>query len=166
MGEFVTLALDLGSTFGWSLGKNGEIVGSGELTLVPGASNLHPGHRWLKFQEWLFQFKDVNEILYEDVMFFGQNGHKAARVYCGLLAVVQTFCLVHGIRMRCLSPSTVKAEFAGDGRADKIRMCDVALNLGWKNGKRGTDINNNECDAIALMWVIFNRDRKQPRLAA
>jgi Holliday junction resolvasome RuvABC endonuclease subunit len=165
MGEFVTLSLDLGTTFGWSLGINGQIVRSGELTLAPGASTMHPGHRWLKFQEWLFQFKDVNEILYEDVMFFGQNGHKAARVYCGLLAVVQMFSLVHGIRVRCLSPSAVKSEFAGSGRADKFRMCEVAINLGWKNGKRGTDVNHNEVDAIALMWVIFNRDKKCPRFS-
>lgn len=165
MGEFVTLALDLGSTFGWSLGINGQIVRSGELTLVADAANLHPGHRWLKFHEWLHQFKAVNEILYEDVTFFGQNGYKTARVYCGLLSVLQTFCLVQGIRMRCLTPSSVKAEFAGSGRADKFKMCDVALNLGWPNGKRGTDINHNEADAIALLWVIYNRDKKNPRFA-
>lgn len=165
MGEFVTLALDLGTTYGWSLGINGQIVRSGELTLATDSQKLHPGHRWIKWQEWLYQFRDVNEIVYEDVTFFGTNGYLTARVYCGLLAVLQTFSLQHGIRLRCLSPSAVKKEFAGNGRADKKMMCDVAINLGWKNGKRGTDINHNECDAVALLWVIYNRDRKNPRFA-
>lgn len=164
MGDFTSLSLDLGSTTGWALGVDGVIVSSGEVSL--GSSDQHPGHRWLRFGEFLFQHKEVDEILYEDVMFFGQNGHKAARVYCALLGKLQEFALVHGKRLRCLGPSTVKAEFAGNGRAKKIEMCTVACNLGWKNGAKNTELLNNECDAIALLWVVYKRDLKQPRFAS
>lgn len=164
MGGFTTLSLDLGSTTGWALGTDGVIVSSGEVSL--GNSEQHPGQRWLKFQEFLFKHKDVDEFIYEDVMFFGQNGHKALRVYCGLLAKLQEFALVHGKRLRCLSPSTVKAQFAGSGKAKKVDMCTTAVNLGWKNGAAGTELLHNECDAIALLWVVYLKDLHKPRFAS
>lgn len=162
MGDFTTLALDLGGTLGWALGKNGVIVQSGEVALF--SKDAHPGHRWLRFHEWLYDnHRDVNAILYEDVMFFGNNGVLTARVYAGLLAKVQEFSLVHKKTLRALGPGTIKKEFAGNGRADKHAMCETAINLGWKRGVRGTDKFNNECDAIALLWVIYVRDHIKPK---
>ena len=89
MGDFTTLSLDLGSTLGYALAKNGVIIDSGEVTLS--CKDTHPGHRWLKFQNWLFQYKYVDEVLFEDVVAPFMSA-QAARVYCGLLAVLQIFC--------------------------------------------------------------------------
>lgn len=160
MGDFTTLAIDLGSTLGYAVAKNGVIVYSGEVTLS--AKDTHAGSRWLRFQNWLYQFHDVNEIVFEDVMFFGKNGVMAARVYCGLLAILQIFSLTHKIRMASLTPGQIKKDFTGSGVATKEDVCDIALNLGWKNGKAGTRINNNEADAIALFWCISSRRGVQP----
>lgn len=151
------LSLDLASTFGWALGhsdgKQGTITHSGEISLI--AKDAHPGTRFLRFNEFLNKFRGVKEILYEDVMFHGQNGHNAARVYCGLLAQLQIFALVQGIRLSNMAPSSIKKHFAGSGKADKKMMCEVAHKLGWRGGHEGTDMHHNEADALALMWVVF-----------
>lgn len=159
MGDFTTLSLDLGSTLGYALAKNGVIIDSGEVTLS--CKDTHPGHRWLKFQNWLFQYKYVDEVLFEDVVAPFMSA-QAARVYCGLLAVLQIFCLGHGIRMASLKPTQIKKDFTGAGNSKKDVMCEVAMTLGWKNGVPGTMNLNNECDAIALFWVVSTRRGVQP----
>lgn len=160
MGDFTTLSLDLGSTCGYCYAKNGVIIDSGEVTLS--AKDTHPGHRWLRFQNWLAKYRDVDEILFEDIMFFGKNGVLACRVYSGLLAVLQIFSLAQGIRMASLTPGQIKKDFTGAGNATKDVMCEVATNLGWKNGVAGTPTKNNEADAIALFWCISTRRGVQP----
>lgn len=162
MSDFISLSLDLGSTFGWAIGKNGVITKSGEVALT--SPSAHPGHRLLKWQEWLTNHKDVNEILFEDVPGF-QSG-AAAKVHGALLGLLQVFCLIHGIRMCCLKPQQIKMDFTGKKMAKKEEMCEVALNLGWKHGRRGTRDNNNECDAIALLWSIYKRRLIEPAFAS
>lgn len=168
MGDLVkVLSLDLASTFGWALGehdgKNGVVTHSGEISLI--AKDAHPATRFLRFNEFLNKFRGVKEILYEDVMFHGQNGHAAARVYCGLLAQLQIFCLVQGIRMSAMSPSSIKKHFAGSGKATKEMMCETAHKLGWGGGMAGTQLAHNECDAIALMWVVMTIRGLDPKFA-
>lgn len=158
MGDFISLALDLGSTFGWVLGKNGIIERSGEVALS--AKDSHPGHRWLRFQEWLYDHRTVNEILYEEVQAFRSS--QASMVYGALRSHLQVFALVHGIRMCCLTPGQIKGDFTGNGNAKKEMMCDVAMNLGWKHGVRDTRAFDNECDAIALYWVVSLRRGIKP----
>lgn len=153
MGDLIALSIDIGSTLGWALGKNGVILSSGEVSL--NAKEAHPGRRWLKFQEWLHQHKDVHEIYCEDVQ--GMRSTDAAKVFGALSAFIQLHCLVQGIRLRMLKPQTVKMEFTGRGNANKFQMCDVAMDLGWRAGKRETDFNHNEADAIALYWVMCSR---------
>lgn len=162
MGDFTTLAIDLGSTIGYSIGRNGVVIESGEVTLSAGAANkTHPGHRWLRFQNWLARYGHVNEILFEDVPRFESAG--AAKVYGALLGVLQIFSLAHGIRMCSLKPNQVKKDFTGNGIANKQEMCEVAIKLGWKHGIIGTPNNNNECDAIALYWVVCSRRGVEPK---
>lgn len=161
MGDFVTLSIDIGSTFGWALGKNGVITHSDEVALA--AKDAHPGHRFLKFREFLFNFRYVNEVLYEDVPRFESAG--AAKVYGGLLAELQVFCLLNKIRMSSMKASKVKMRFNGKGNANKFMMCETAHKLGWKGGHPGTDISHNECDALALLWVVYSIRGLTPRFA-
>ena len=161
MGDHTTLSIDLGSTFGYCVGRNGVIVDSGEVTLSSGVvSKTHPGHRWMRFQKWLGQYSDVQEILFEDVQFV--TSPQQMKVYGGLLAILQVFSLAHGIRMCSLTPGTIKKDFAGIGNAQKDVMCDVAMRLGWKNGVPGTMNLHNEVDAIALYWVVCSRRGVEP----
>lgn len=164
MGDFKTLSLDIGSTFGYCVGVNGSIVDSGEVTLSAGAVGLtHPGHRWMRFQKWLCNYTDVNEICFEDVQFV--TSPQQMKVYGGLLAILQMFSLAHGIRMCSLTPGQIKKDFTGAGNAKKEELCDVAIRLGWKNGVPGTMNNHNEADAIALYWVICSRRGVEPRFS-
>lgn len=161
MGDFKTLSIDIGSTFGYCVGINGVIMDSGEVTLNSGAAGkTHPGHRWLRFQKWLGQHTDVNEILFEDVQFV--TSPQQMKVYGGLLAILQVFCLAHGIRMCSLTPGQIKKDFTGRGDAKKGVLCDVAIRLGWKHGVEGTENLHNEADAIALYWVVSVRRGVEP----
>lgn len=147
------LSLDLGTTCGWCLVKDGVARFSGTLAL-PGPKE-HPGRRFLRFGNWLNDFRGVNEIFYEDVPRF--ESAKAARVYCGLLSILQVFCLQHGIRMSSIKSNSVKKEFTGNGNAKKPVMCQVAHRLGWRGGHPGSDVDHDEADAIACAWVVLKR---------
>jgi Holliday junction resolvasome RuvABC endonuclease subunit len=147
------LSLDLGTRFGWAEIKGGVLIKSGEIKL-PGPEG-HPGNRFLTFWNWLIKHKHFDEIFYEDVPRF--ESAKAARVYCGLLAMVQKFCLVYDVTMTNIKSNSVKKEFTGNVNAPKPMMCEVAHRLGWKGGHAATDIDHNECDAIAAAWVILKR---------
>lgn len=163
MTDLTTLTIDLASTIGFAIGKNGVIMKSGEVTLSDKA-RAHPGKRLLRFQEWLYEHKDVGEIIFEEVTMFWKSG-AAAVMYGRLLGQLETFSLVHNIPLRSLPVGTIKKDFTGNGNAKKEIMCDVAINLGWKNGKRGTRQNDNECDAIALYWVVCQRRGIKPSFA-
>lgn len=161
MGDFKTLSIDIGSTLGYCYGKNGVVMDSGEVTLSAGAAGkTHPGHRLLRFQKWLNNYTDVNEILFEDAGFVSSTPQIV--LYGKLLGVLDVFSLVHNIRMSSLKPSQIKKDFTGMGNAKKDIVCDVARRLGWKNGVDGTMNNNNEADAIALYWVICTRRGVEP----
>lgn len=165
MGDFKTLALDIGSTFGYCVGINGVIQESGEVTLsAGGAGKTHPGHRWLRFQQWLGNYRDVNEVLFEDVRFVTST--QQMLVYGALRGQLDIFTLAHGIRMSSLTPSQIKKDFTGHGNAKKDVLCDVAMRLGWKHGVPGTMNCHNEADAIALYWVVCSRRGVQPRFLA
>jgi Holliday junction resolvasome RuvABC endonuclease subunit len=160
--EHTMLSLDLGSTLGWAFVKADEIRKSGTIQLT--RKDSHPGDRFRRFEEWLFNWRGVKEICYEDVLRFASAG--AAKSYCGYLSILQVFCLNHGIRLLCIKPTAVKKGFAGKGNADKKEMCEVAHKLGWRNGYKGTDIDHDECDAIAVAWVILSRKGLSPVIGA
>ncbi len=168
--DLITLALDLGSTIGYAVGKNGIVQSSGEVALFD-KLKTHPGRRLLRFQEWLYDncitmkngepVAKVQEIIFEEVsMFF--KGHAAAIMYGRMLGQLEVFSLVHNIALKSLPVGTIKKDFTGNGNAKKELMCDVAMNLGWKNGTRGTRNKDNECDALALLWVVYLRRGQTP----
>ena len=146
------LALDLGSTMGWCIIRNGIIEASGSVELSkPGA---HPGHKFTLFGNWLLDFRKVDEIFYEDVPRF--KGTAWPKIYCGLLAKLQEFTLSFGIRLTSCTPSHWKSVFTGKGTADKFEVCEACHNIGWQGGQFGTDQDHNEADAIALAGAILH----------
>lgn len=147
------LSLDLGTSLGWAFAKDGVISQYGMLKLT--TKDTHPGHRFLKFNNFLCNFVGVKEIFYEDVPFF--ESAYSARSYAGLLAFLQVFCLVNKIRLVGVTPTAVKKEFTGRGNANKRDMCSVCHKLGWRGGYAETDIDHDIADAIALAFVLFKR---------
>lgn len=163
MGDYTILSLDLASVTGYAVGRNGIVIDSGEVPLKP-PGQTHPGHRFMKFQRFIHALHDrhkFNEVVYEKAVRF--ESAPAWLVYGGLLAQLHMFTLGFELLSRNLNVQTIKKEFTGSGRAKKEQMCEVAINLGWRNGARGTAINNNECDAIALLWCIYKRRAVEPR---
>jgi hypothetical protein len=160
--DHTILSLDLGNNLGWAKVVNGVIVQSGVVSLF--RKDAHPGDRFLRFSNWLRTHKGLNEIFYEDVPRFESNF--AARVYCGLLSQLQIFCLVSQVRLTNIKANSVKKEFTGNGRADKIEICRTAHRLGWKHGHLDLDLDHDEADALACAWVILKRRNIEPELAA
>ncbi len=153
------LSLDLASTTGWAFLKDGVIEKSGVVRLVD--KDAHPGDRWRKFKNMLVGFKNVNEIIYESVPMYDST--RWARIHAGLVAHLEDFVLMYNIRCTTIQATSVKLEFAGHGHAQKADMCKTAHRLGWKGGVEDTDIDHDECDAIAAAWVILSRRGVQPK---
>lgn len=149
----VVLALDIGTTMGWAVGRNAVIEASAVISWK--FPNAHPGLKFIKFNNWLLKFRGVDEIFYEDVPRF--MSRDAARVYNGFLAVLEMFAAANNIRLSKMLAPSVKKEFTGKGRADKLTMCEFAHNLGWAGGKKGTDECHDEADACAIYYAILKR---------
>lgn len=161
-GDRYVLSLDLGTTFGWALGKNGVIIASGSVLLAD--KDGHSAQPFLRFEQWLFNFKNVDCILYEKVS--GFKGFQAAINYGGYVAILKRFCLIHGITTQNMKPNELKKMFTGNGNAKKELMCDVARKLGWQKGMPGTRIDNDEADAVALLWCVYRASGIAPRFAS
>lgn len=154
MTDHTILCLDFGSTVGWALIKNAVVVQSGVRQLS--AKDAQPGHRFVMFQDEILRgFTKVDEIVYEDIPF--HTSRDQSRVYDGLLAHLQAHCLRNRIRLLGINNSTIKKEFAGNGKASKEEMCAHAHSLGWRHGEPGTDLDHDECDAIAAGFVRLSR---------
>lgn len=155
MSNHTTLALDLGTSCGWAKSIEDTIAKSGVIDLK--IKDAHPGIRFMRFKNWLVEHgADANHIVYERVPRFASAD--AARVHCGLLAVVQMYCVSKRIRMTSIMPKVIKKEFTGNGNADKVMMCRVNHKLGWKGGHPDTDVDHDESDARAILWVALTRD--------
>lgn len=153
--DYTILNLDLATSVGWCLVKNGIIVQSGVFDLRTKGST-HPGHRYLKFSsEFLSRFRGVNEIAYESIPF--SSHAQAHRVHCGLASHLEVFCLMNRIRLIGINTNTVKKLFTGDGHAEKADICAAAHRMGWKHGEPGTTLDHDEADAVACAVVNLAR---------
>jgi Holliday junction resolvasome RuvABC endonuclease subunit len=160
--HYHALSLDLSKTTGWAILRNNIIIDSGvqDFTMEYGYGTFAEGARLIKFYEFLQSVTPrPDEIFYEHVQGF-QTSQKAVELYFGLLAILKMFATATGIKIIGVHPSTVKKCFAGNGRADKKQMCEKAIELGWKNGMAGTDRNNDEADAIAVMFTVMEQRSK------
>ncbi len=117
--------------------------------------DAHPGRKFRDFHDWLLNFAKVDEIFFENVPHY-ESMH-AAKVYCGFLAIMQTFAEDAGIKCTGIFPTSVKKIFCGKGRADKTKMCEHAHHLGWTGGKPGTDQHHDEADACAIYYAVMHK---------
>lgn len=148
------LALDLGTNLGWAYAEDGVIKKSGIKSLM--AHGDLPGRRFIRFYDWLAPFRGVDAVYFEDVMGHGP-GLQAARIYGGMLAVLQMFVYGNRVPLSGMAVSTLKKATTGHGRADKDMMCLMMHRAGWQGGVKGTMIDHDEADACALILAIAEK---------
>lgn len=108
-----------------------------------------PGALLAEFNDWLLKKVDEFDpaiIIFEANAAFGKNTSSPfLRRALGLAGICEAICARRSIRAREISPQTVKARFAGHGRATKDMMIAEARH-------RGFDVyDDNEADAIGIL---------------
>ena len=139
------LALDLGTTTGWALSKNGKIR-SGRVSFAAHFDSADS--RYNKFRRWLVNLKEAHggftHIVYEGVR--RHTGTIAGQVYGGFMATLQTFGDDFHIPYEGVSVGTIKKFITGCGNASKLEVIDAVK----ARGHHPKD--DNEADALALLY--------------
>lgn len=147
------LSLDIATTLGWAFSKDDKIIAWGVESFAVKFDSIHrSGLRLIKFRDWLMPFAGVSEVVYEQVGADMRNLPANETTYA-MLGVVRMFCAGAMIPISSIHNSTLKKEFADNGRADKHDMCRTAHRLGWRGGRPGTDQDHDACDAVALIYI-------------
>lgn len=168
------LALDLGSSTGWALSRDGEVsAGTWELAT---AKNL----KWQKKLRMdrrldirvanlvnklleLHLAQPIDWVFFEDVRF----GKSLAQVqlWSAFRGAIWTFAHLKGIQIDCLDTGKLKKWATGSGSADKPVMAAALITKQpgqysaqkglVKDQKTGTLLDDNAVDAIHLLnWAL------------
>lgn len=143
-----TIALDLGTTTGWAVGKPGMVI-SGTCTFKPGRYD-GGGMRFLRFRRWaedLIASERPQAIYFEEVR--RHAGTDAAHIYGGLLGILTAICEELGIPYQGVPVGTIKKHATGKGNADKAAMIGAMRAAGF------APKDDNEADALALLQWAF-----------
>ncbi|MCE8556335.1 hypothetical protein KBY29_18630 [Ruegeria pomeroyi] len=149
----VVLALDLGTTTGWSLQAADGLITSGTVSFRPSRYD-GGGMRYLRFANWLTELDRLSgpiaAIWFEEVR--RHLGTDAAHVHGGLLAVLTSWGELRGVPYQGVLVGTIKRHATGKGNAPKQAMIDSARKRGF------SPADDNEADAIAiLLWALETR---------
>ena len=144
------LALDLGTTTGWSLRSYDGLITSGTVSFKPSRFD-GGGMRYLRFTNWLTEIDRLSgpiaAIWFEEVR--RHAGTDAAHVYGGLMATLTAWAELRGVPYEGVPVGTIKKFLTGHGGAPKQAMIDAARSRGF------TPADDNEADAIALLlWAL------------
>lgn len=143
------LALDLGTTTGWTLRMaDGQTV-SGAQSFKPGRFE-GGGMRYLRFRGWLAEVLanagGVEAVYFEEVR--RHAGVDAAHAYGGFLATLTAWGEHNAIPYSGVPVGTIKKHATGKGNADKAAMVAAMRALGFD------PVDDNEADALALLgWA-------------
>lgn len=138
------LALDLGTTMGWSLSSDGYITS--------GTSNFKAGRfegggmRFLRFNSWLEEISKqlIDVVYFEEVR--RHIGVDAAHVYGGFLSQLTAFCEKNSIPYQGVPVGTIKKFITGKGNASKQEVIEAIRNKGH------LPKDDNEADSLALLY--------------
>lgn len=144
------LALDLGTTTGWSLLSPDGLVTSGTASFKPSRYD-GGGMRYLRFRGWLEQLRryagQIEAVHFEEVR--RHAGVDAAHIYGGFLATLTAWCEHRVIPYQGVPVGTIKRFMTGKGNADKDAVIAAVRARGFNPA------DDNEADAIAiLLWAI------------
>ena len=151
--ELPLLALDLGTTTGWALGRDARSIHSGTVSFRHSRYD-GGGMRYLRFQRWLDQLAEdsgeLKAIYFEEVR--RHIGTDAAHLYGGFLATLSNWCETNAVAYQGVPVGTIKRFITGKGNASK----EAVLAAVREHGHQPAD--DNEADAIALLrWALSTR---------
>lgn len=140
------LALDLGTTTGWTLMTRDGSITSGTESFKPHRFE-GGGMRFLRFKRWLTEIKQTSDGI--DAVYFEEVrrhlGVDAAHAYGGFMAHLTAWCEHHQIPYQGIPVGTIKKHATGKGNASKDEMIAAARQLGH------SPADDNEADALALL---------------
>ena len=140
------LALDLGTTTGWAIHNNKQIIKSGTINLKPNKFE-GGGMVFIRFIRWLVDLKNAEDSI--DLVFFEavrrHNGTDAAHKYGGFVAILTAFCEHTQIPYQGVPVGTIKKHITGKGNATKYDVIEAVKKKGFK------PIDDNEADSLALL---------------
>lgn len=144
------LTLDLGKQTGWAILTDG-IIESGSKSFH-GSRFSGGGMHFLNFRSWLNEMKEkfsnIEAVYFEEVR--RHLGTDAAHCYGGFLAVLSAWCEENNIPYQGVNVKTIKRFIAGKGNASKSEVIEAVKKKG------GSPRDDNEGDALALMFYIMN----------
>ncbi len=156
------LSLDLGTKLGWALYQDGNVL-SGTKKLDPLDSG--EGARLENFFLFLANAHskyEIEEIYFEKVLMMFKGGFSSINILKKnfyLEAVLKLFCHTHQILLKEIPVQTLKKKFLGSAKTEKGKskflMCAKAHDLGWPGGVAGTDKDNDEADAWAILYLFL-----------
>lgn len=150
------LALDCSTHVGWAFFDSFGAVPDFGTWHAPRTRNRDDyAFEWTAFEDWLAHRLDK---LAPDVVGFEApiiprvrtfQKARAIRLSWGFAYAVETMCKRR--RLRCIeaNPSTVKAVFAGHGRAKKDRMVGAAIRRDWLVE------DHNQADALGVALAAY-----------
>lgn len=142
------LALDLGTTWGWALVQDGELVDSGEEELPHSSEPI--GDRWQAWRRWLANaLVSVDGIVYE--VPFGRFV-SVLKIQFGMATIAELLCTDTGREYAGVRPQEIKKFATGKGNAPKADMYTALLDRFDEFGIEPppADIGENEVDAVWL----------------
>ena len=147
-----TLAIDLGTTFGWALHANGIITsGSYNVSRYMGCQSKpadHIGEPYVRMVVWLHnavRLYKPEEVCYEAV--YRWNSSSAARAYGAYRGILLIEAAKAGIPAYGYSPTAIKKSFTGKGNCKK----DVMLAEAVRRYPNEEIEDDNEADALAIL---------------
>ena len=151
-----TLALDLGTTTGWAIWRDGIIDSGSWLLATPRELRQQRkagGERRadIRFHRLRQKIGDaiaeyqIGEIVFEDVLFLSSQAQ--SQLWASLRAAV--WCYSPQVSVDCVHTGTLKKFATGNGNADKATMA-AALGTLPDSWRRNTH-DDNEVDAL---WIL------------
>jgi len=144
------LALDLGTTTGWAIASDDNILSGAESFKNDRYSG--GGMRYVRFRKWLDEISDslgVSQVYFEEVR--RHRGTDAAHVYGGLMACLTAYCEEKAIPYAGVPVGTIKKFWTGKGNAPKEAMIASAIERGHEV------VDDNEADALAILYWSFEQ---------
>ena len=148
------LALDCGEYTGFATLIDDKIESGSEHLKLKGSEST--GFKYMRFTELLKRLYTIGNfdlIVYEKP--HGLKGH-AIESMNGYITRIHEFVAYEfmktgkEIEYRGESPTTIKKQVTGNGRASKEDMIDWAIHSGYEPA------NDNEADALALLFYTIN----------
>lgn len=154
----LTVGIDPASVTGWAISDGANVIHSGVIDLLR-VSKLQHFEFHHKFMEALDNIAglinaDEVTVLVENSVYLQFTGRRLVEILIGLVICVRMWCVKNRYKYSECYPSTLKAEFAGNGKATKDQMVIAAKKY------KPSVTDHNEADAIGLSQLArkFNTD--------